>query len=114
MKKVRPDLRRKSLIDELCLTVPREILSLDSISKEQIDVILSHSPDLIVDAPMWYIRELRSGKQNNDTGKPSLEANNIPHMDAHTNVPIKKQIESPDIMIDDWTQISIFDIFDAQ
>lgn len=110
LKKVRPDLRRKSLIDELCLTVPREILSLDSISKEQIDVILSHSPDLIVDAPMWYIRELK----NNDTGKPSLEANNIPHMDAHTNVPIKKQIESPDIMIDDWTQISIFDIFDAQ
>lgn len=114
LKKVRPDLRRKSLIDELCLTVPREMLSLDSISKEQIDVILSHSPDLIVDAPMWYIRELRSGKQNKDTGKPSLEANNIPHMDAHTNAPIKKQIESPDIMIDDWTQISIFDIFDAQ
>lgn len=114
LKKVRPDLRRKSLIDELCLTVPREMLSLDSISKEQIDVILSHSPDLIVDAPMWYIRELRSGKQNKDTGKLALEANNIPHMDAHTNVPIKKQIESPDIMIDDWTQISIFDIFDAQ
>lgn len=114
LKKVRPDLRRKSLIDELCLTVPREMLSLDSISKEQIDVILSHSPDLIVDAPMWYIRELRSGKQNKDTGNPSLEANNIPHMDAHTNVPIKKQIESPDIMIDDWTQISIFDILDAK
>lgn len=114
LKKVRPDLRRKSLIDELCLTVPREMLSLDSISKEQIDVILSHSPDLIIDTPMWYIRELRSGKQNKDTGNPSLEANNIPHMDAHTNVPIKKQIESPDIMIDDWTQISIFDILDAK
>ena len=114
LKKVRPDLRRKSLIDELCLTVPREMLSLDSISKEQIDVILSHSPDLIIDTPMWYIRELRSGKQNKDTGKPALEANNIPHMDAYTNAPIKKQIESPDIMIDDWTQISIFDILAAQ
>lgn len=114
LKKVRPDLRRKSLIDELCLTVPREMLSLDSISKEQIDVILSHSPDLIIDTPMWYIRELRSGKQNKDTGKPALEANNIPHMDAYTNAPIKKQIESPDIMIDDWTQISIFDILDAK
>lgn len=114
LKKVRPDLRRKSLIDELCLTVPREMLSLDSISKEQIDVILSHSPDLIIDTPMWYIRELRSGKQNKDTGKPALEANNIPHMDVYTNAPIKKQIESPDIMIDDWTQISIFDILAAQ
>ena len=114
LKKVRPDLRRKSLIDELCLTVPREMLSLDSISKEQIDVILSHSPDLIIDTPMWYIRELRSGKQNKDTGKPALEANNIPHMDAYTNAPIKKQIESPDIMIDDRTQISIFDILAAQ
>lgn len=114
LKKVRPDLRRKSLIDELCLTVPREMLSLDSISKEQIDVILSHSPDLIIDTPMWYIRELRSGKQNKNTGKPALEANNIPHMDAYTNAPIKKQIESPDIMIDDWTQISIFDILAAQ
>lgn len=114
LKIVRPDLRRKSLIDELCLTVPREMLSLDSISKEQIDVILSHSPDLIIDTPMWYIRELRSGKQNKDTGKPALEANNIPHMDVYTNAPIKKQIESPDIMIDDWTQISIFDILAAQ
>ena len=113
LKKVRPDLRRKELVDKLCLTVPSEMLSLDSILKEQIDAIISHSPSLIVDAPMWYIRELRAGEQNKDTEKPYLESDNIPHMDAHTNVPIKKQIEFPDIIIDDWKQISIFDIIGA-
>ena len=65
LKKVRPDLRRKELVDELCISVPREMISLDTITKEQIDGIISRFPGLIVEAPMWYIRELRADGEHN-------------------------------------------------
>lgn len=62
---MRPDLRRKELVDELCISVPREMISLDTITKEQIDGIISRFPGLIVEAPMWYIRELRTDGEHN-------------------------------------------------
>lgn len=118
LKKVRPDLRRKELVDELCISVPREMISLDTITKEQIDGIISRFPGLIVEAPMWYIRELRADGEHNsvknmEDKKMSLSSENNSLIDGPLNVPLKKQIEFTDIRVDEWEQISFFDLLGA-
>lgn len=118
LKKVRPDLRRKELVDELCLTVPREMISLNTISKEQIDRIVERIPNLIVYAPLWYILDLREEKENGNAIKETAALPNeetaekeaeakptaVPAINETANVPLKELISS-----ESFTQLSIFD-----
>ena len=80
--------------------------------------IISRFPGLIVEAPMWYIRELRTDGEHNsaknmEDKKMSLSSENNSLIDGPLNVPLKKQIEFTDIEVDEWEQISLFDLLGA-
>lgn len=94
------------------------MISLDTITKEQIDGIISRFPGLIVEAPMWYIRELRTDGEHNsaknmEDKKLSLSSENNLLIEGSLNIPLKKQIEFTDIRVDEWKQISLFDLLGA-
>ena len=106
LKKTRADLQRQELVNDLCQTQPYEMLSLGTISKEQISMILSKYPHLIINAPLWYILDLRKGTPELDAdidAKANCEAKT-----EDTNESIKELIETTDDTAN-WTQLSIFD-----
>jgi len=97
LQKSRYDLQRKELVDELCVTAPTEVLRLSSVTKEQIDRVVSLYPHLILRTPFWYIMDLRKG-----TGDGEPEASEIVPLPVAT--PILKVEEA-----EPWQQMSIFD-----
>lgn len=85
---------------------------------DEVAAKISRFPGLIVEAPMWYIRELRTDGEHNsaknmEDKKMSLSSENNSLIDGPLNVPLKKQIEFTDIEVDEWEQISLFDLLGA-
>lgn len=105
LKKTRKDLIRSEWVEDLCMEVPMEMITLSCITKDQINNILEENPHLITYAPMWYINGLRNG----DYDINPLESENQ-DMKESSSTPISRFIDIDFGEIDlERDQMTLFD-----
>ncbi len=98
IKSVAPENRPVEIVNDLLGKV-NGMVSLEGLTKEQIDIGVAAFPNSIWMAPDWYINDyVNSGEvQSTSQDKP------CPKEKAKT-------VPTPDILVGNWEQISIFDI----